>query len=231
MDGTQVVERNGFIKANGMKFPKDGRVLTGRIRGLLKEGTYKSKEAKNLLRVVRDDDVVVELGAGLGYTSTLLATKRKIQHIHTFEADPSLTSYIQSVHAANGVENATVTNAVLGKRKGSADFYVRKNFLASSTMELTGSTVIATEKVDIVNAKTVMKDLKPTVLVCDLKGGEAELIPELDLTTLRAAVIELHPQTIGPDGVNRVFKAFMDAGLAYYARGSSAKVVAFRRAW
>jgi hypothetical protein len=53
----------------------------------------------------------------------------------------------------------------------------------------------------------------------------------MDLTGLRAAVIETHPQWIGPEGMNIVFNAFMQAGLAYYARGSSGKVVSFRRNW
>lgn len=231
MDGSQVIEATGFIKANGMKFPKDGALLKRRMRGLLKDGTYKAKEGKNLLKVVRDDDVVVELGAGLGYTSTLIATKRKIKRLHAFEADPTLVPYIEAVHLANGVENASVTHAIWGKRKGSTDFFVRKNFLTSSTTTLEGSKVTSTEKVDVLNAKTMMSELTPTVLVCDLKGGEAELIPELDLKSLRAAFVEFHPHIIGPEGVNMVFKAFMDAGLAYYARASSSKAVAFRRTW
>ena len=61
--------------------------------------------------------------------------------------------------------------------------------------------------------------------------NEAELLPEMDLTGLRAAVIELHPQWIGPEGVNAVFGALMGAGLAYYPKLSTQKVVTFRRAW
>jgi len=231
MDGSQVIEPKGFIKVNGVKFPKDGTIVTGRVRGLLRNGGYEGKEAQNLLRVVREDDVVIELGAGIGFTSTLLANKRKIQHIHAYEGNPALIPYIQSVYAANGVENATVTNAVLGKRKGSVDFFVRRNILASSLQEIEGTNVTSTPKVDVLNAKAVFKDINPTVLICDIEGGEADLIPSLDLSQLRAAVIGLHPQWIGPHGVNAVFKAMMDAGMAYYARGSSSKTVAFRRSW
>ena len=65
----------------------------------------------------------------------------------------------------------------------------------------------------------------------DIEGAEASLLPMLDLTGLRGVMIELHPQYIGPLGVNAVFRAMMDAGLAYYARGSTQKVVCFRRNW
>ena len=79
--------------------------------------------------------------------------------------------------------------------------------------------------------KRVWKELKPNLLICDIEGAEVDLIPKLDLSQLRAAIIELHPQWIGTTGVNKVFQAFMDVGLAYYHRGSTNKVVAFRKFW
>ena len=82
--------------------------------------------------MVREDDVVVELGAGIGFMSTLVATKRKIKAVHAFEANPQLIPYIASVHAANGVKNAHVTNAILGPEAGSVPFYIREKFIASS---------------------------------------------------------------------------------------------------
>lgn len=57
------------------------------------------------------------------------------------------------------------------------------------------------------------------------------MIPDLDLSGLRAAVVKLHPKWIGPEGVNAVFAAMMEAGLNYNARGSNGKVVSFRRTW
>ena len=53
----------------------------------------------------------------------------------------------------------------------------------------------------------------------------------IDLSGLRAAIVETHPQWIGPEGINKVMRAFMDAGLAYYHRGSHGKVLAFRSEW
>lgn len=220
-----------YITSHGMRFPKDGKFITGQTRGSLKRQTYEAAETKCVLKVVRDEDVVIELGAGIGYMSTLVATRRKIRSVYAFEANPHLIPYIQTVHDANGVKNAHVVNAILGTRKGSADFYVRRNFIASSLDPETRGNILSTEKIKVLNARSVFEEIKPTVLICDIEGAELDLIPQLDLTGLRAAVIELHPQWIGPDGVNTVFRAFMDAGLAYYARGSNKKVVSFKRSW
>lgn len=236
MDGTTTApaktrKRSPFVKSRGMKFPKDGHFIRGKLRGALRDGLYEAKETAAVLSVVRDGDTVIELGAGIGYMSTLLATQRKLNAVHAFEANPNLIPYIRSVHEANNVTNAHVTNAILGKRKGSTEFYVRRNLLGSSMTLHEGETAAKAVKVDVLNGTQVFKETGANVLICDIEGAEAELLPTLDLSGLRAAVIELHPQWIGPEGVNKVFSAFIAAGMAYYARGSNKKVVSFRRNW
>lgn len=220
-----------FVMSRGMRFPRHPDIIRGRVRKLLRTNQYEARESDAALRVVKEGDVVMELGGGIGYMSTLVASKRRIASVHSFEANPHLIPYIQTVHAANGVENAHVTNAILGPRKGSVDFYVRDSLLGSSMQVLEGEVAPPATKVDVLNANTVMKDIKPTVLICDIEGAEADLIPQMDLSGLRAAILETHPQWIGPEGINKIFKAFMDAGLAYYHRGSQGKVVCFRTDW
>ncbi|MDQ7071584.1 MAG: FkbM family methyltransferase [Rhodobacterales bacterium] len=220
-----------FIKSRGMKFPKNSDFITGPIRGALRAGNYEQRETETVLKVVQKDDVVIELGAGIGYMSTLVATKRQVKSVHAFEANPHLISYIKDVHKANDVENVTVTNAILGPRKGQVDFFVRKNFIGSSMQEVKGTNVVSVEKIEVLNANSVFKKIKPTVLICDIEGAEADLFPALDLTGLRAAIVELHPQWIGQKGVQAVFDAMHKAGLTYWPRGSDAKVVTFRNDW
>lgn len=220
-----------FIRCRGMRFPKAPRIIQGKVRRLLRTNGYEAKETEAALRVVRAGDTVVELGGGIGYMSTLVATKRAIKAVHVFEANPNLIPYIRSVHAANGVTNAHVTNAILGPRKGSVDFYVRDPMLGSSMQVLEGEVDPPSVKVDVLNAKHALKEIGANVLICDIEGAEVDLIPAMDLSGLRAAIIETHPQWIGPEGINRVMRAFMDAGLAYYHRGSHGKVLAFRTEW
>lgn len=221
----------GFIRSRGMRFPKDPQIIQGKVRRLLRTNGYEAKETEAALRVVREGDTVVELGGGIGYMSTLVATKRAIKAVHVFEANPDLIPYIHSVHAANGVTNAHVTNAILGPRKGSVDFYVREPLLGSSMQVLEGEVDPPSVKVDVLNAKQTLKEISANVLICDIEGAEADLIPAMDLSGLRAAIVETHPQWIGPEGINKVMRAFMDAGLAYYHRGSHGKVLAFRTDW
>ena len=230
MDGT-LDNAQGFIRSRGMRYTKNPDVNKGRVRKLLRQNAYEEKETNAALRVVREGDVVIELGGGIGYMSALVATKRAIKSVHSFEANPHLIPYIREVHAANGVTNAEVSNAILGPRMGSADFYVRDPMLGSSLEVLEGEVDPLSVKVDVLNAEGVFKDIRPNVLICDIEGAEVDLIPQLPLKGLRAAIIETHPQWIGPAGINKVMQAFMDAGLAYYHRGSQGKVLCFRTDW
>lgn len=235
MDGSDSIYKgtmgDRFITSRRLKFPKHPGIIKGRLRGSLRQGNYEKREADAVLRVIREGDKVIELGGGIGFMSAHIAKSRNIKEINTFEANPHLIPYIQSVHEANEIETATVHNAILGKRKGTVPFFVRQNLLASSMDDRDGTNVLSTEEIEVRSANGVMRSLKPDVLVCDIEGAEATLIPHMNLSSLRAAVIELHPQWIGPEGVNAVFSAFMNAGLAYFAKGSTNKVVSFRRAW
>lgn len=224
-----------FIRSHGLKFPYNPDIITGRIRRLLHKDGYEKKEFEAIRALISPEDTVLELGAGIGFMSTAAAKLCGAKSVATFEANPSLVPYIRSVHDANGVKNVTVHNALLAPRKSNpVDFYVRKNLLASSMEPMQGDKdggVVSVEKVEVQNINTVLKDLAPSVLICDIEGGEAALLPGAKLDCLRLAIVELHPQWIGQSGVQKVFDTMHSAGLTYFPKRSNGKVVTFRKGW
>ena len=222
------------IRSNGMRFPLDSAILSAKQRRLLRANSYEEKEYAAVMALARPEDVVIELGAGIGYMSTAAAVKRQVKAVHTFEANPRLIPYIRAVHDMNGASQVVLRNAVLGTRAGTAPFFIRAEFPDSSLTENPEGAVsatIAVEQVEVLDIARTFRDIAPTLLICDIEGAEADLIPAADLSTLRAAVVELHPQWIGPAGVGAVFGAMARAGLVYYPRTSMKKVVTFRRDW
>jgi len=235
MNGPQDTDdKPKFIRSRGLKFPYDPRVINRKRRRLLHDDAYEQKESEAVLRQIRPQDMVLELGAGMGYMSTLMAKKLGVKQVHAFEANPAMIPYIRSVHAANGVENVTVHNALLGAEDGAVTFYVRGDFVASSMEDNLGDKhggVIARETVPVRPVSQVMEEIQPTALVCDIEGAEADLLPLMDLGGVRVAIVELHPQVFGQAGTAKVFAAMAAAGLTYFPRTSNAKVVTFRRDW
>lgn len=223
-----------IIRSRGIEMPLDKDLLAPRVRQALRKDTYEGFEADAILKIAREGDTVIELGAGIGYISTLIGVHKPVKAIHAFEANPRLIDYIHRTHALNGVTCATVHNALLVPRKGPPrDFYVRRNFLASSLDpgEADTGELLSVEKVETRNISTTFRELQPDVLVCDIEGAEAEIFPALKYEGLRAAVIELHPQNVGAPGIRAVFDAMHALGLAFYPRWSHRKVAVFRREW
>ena len=222
------------IVSRGIRMPKHKQITRPRIRQALRSGGYEGFEADAVAKIARDGDTVLELGAGIGFISTLIGATRPVKAIHSFEANPYLIDYIRSAHALNGVTTATVHNVLLAPQAGPPrDFYCRRNFLASSLSPETGPEdgILSVEKIEVRGVNDAFAEIRPDVLVCDIEGGEVELLPALDYDGLRAAVIELHPQWIKAEGIRAVFDAMHRAGLAYYPRWSHRKVVVFRREW
>lgn len=224
-----------FLTIHGLRFPDDPDVLRGRVRGLLRKGQYELKEFEAVQALANADDVVLELGGGIGFLSTVAARLGGVKSVHSYEANPALIPYIHAVHQANGVTNAHVTNAVLSAAQpGTTNFYVRRNLLASSLDPMQGKNdggVVAVEQVPVENIAIAVKTIRPSVLVCDIEGAEADILPHADLSGLRCAIVELHPQWIGQSGVQAVFDAMSAAGLTYFPNRSNRKVVTFRKGW
>ncbi|MGB0912206.1 MAG: FkbM family methyltransferase [Phaeobacter italicus] len=156
---------------------------------------------------------------------------RKMLRAGTYEANPHLIPYIRRVHAANGVTNAYLTHAVLAPKAGKQTFYVRENFLASSLSAMEDEPHQEEVEVPALDMNAVIADLKPSVLICDIEGAEADLLPQMDLSGLRAVLIETHPQWIGKEGIRRLFACLDAAGLVFYPRWSHGKVAVFRSDW
>ena len=223
----------GFIRSRGMRVPRHPGITTGRIRAALRAETFERKECEAVMRVVQKGDRVLELGGGIGYVSTLIATQRQARRLVSYEANPALIPHIRRMHATNDAERIELRNALLTPEGGAPlPFYLRKNILSSSldgTVDpgaITGTVEVARQAIG-----PVLEEVRPEVLICDIEGGEAELLPAGDWSSLRAAVIELHPQWIGQSGVQAVFDAMQGAGLSYFPRASHGKVVTFRRGW
>ena len=99
------------------------------LRRILYSERYERSESRCAVVALSPDDVVLEVGSGLGYLSTICALRLGSERVHTYEADPGLIPRIRRHHALNGVA-PEVHNAMLAGSTGSASFFVAAWFLA-----------------------------------------------------------------------------------------------------
>ena len=212
------------IDSKGIRVPFVPAIITPRIERPLRSGRYEGGEAAALRAILRAGDRVLELGAGLGVLSTVAAQAAGVECVTAIEANPDLIPIIRETHRLNGVTTVDLRGGVVTAEPGAdLPFYIRSDFWASS-MEPGSRPFVRKADVPRFPLPGLIADLRPTVIVCDIEGGELGLFDGADLSGVRAVVMELHPGVYGAEGQARVIAALARQGL-HPAQGNADSTV------
>jgi len=209
-----MLEYSEVIETQGIAVPFDPRIITPKIERPMRKGRYEGGECAALRMVLRSGDRVLELGAGLGLCSTVAAQVEGVETVVAIEANPELLPLIRETHRLNGVvDKVDLRNGVaVPTGGGEVPFYVRPDFWASS-MEAGSRGYSRVEILPALGLDRLLAELHPTVIVCDIEGGELGLFDKVDLAGVRNLVLELHPKVYGTDGMARIGCALAAQGL------------------
>lgn len=203
------------------------------IQKKIKDGRYEKHEARTIPKLMVDDEILLELGAGVGVISTLGWLSGKVREAHCFEADPRLIPLIKETHAQNGVK-AFVYNQILSSDEkqissGSMDFHIREHFYGNSTIDSVGRDIKQTVKVPVVSLASAIERIQPTVIACDIEGGELGLFDDVEMPSVKAVMLETHQAALKGSGMRQVFHEMHKADFHYDERYSSGSVSVFSR--
>jgi FkbM family methyltransferase len=202
------------IISNGVMVPFVPEIISPKIERPLRQNRYEARECAAVRRMLQPGDRILELGAGVGLLSTVAGQVRGINSVTTVEANPGLIPLIRETHRVNGVGNITLINGVASAEDGpEIDFYLRPDFWASS-MEPHSRPYHSVAKLPRIGVRNLVEELRPTVIICDIEGGELDLFDAIDLSSVRALVIELHPKVYGKAGLERIGRTLKAQGLA-----------------
>lgn len=172
-------------------------------------GRYEAGERELLRTALNDDDVVMELGTGIGVLATLCARRVGSHRMYTFEANPGLMGVARETFDLNGVA-PTIENRILGATPGTREFFLEKHFWSSSTVRRSkDAQAVSVPQTPLSEA---IGRCRPTFLIVDIEGGEIEVLPQIVASGVGKVLIELHPHVVGADAVARARQAFADAG-------------------
>ncbi len=219
-----------IVNIQGVRVPIDPRLMSEMMQKVIRSGRYEGSEAARIPMLVEAGERVLEIGGGIGFLSTLIAKENKAETIVVFEANPGLIELIETTHRLNGVQAIVRNEIIMGRKTGDTlPFYLHQHFWASSMMWVKKRHCIGVVQIPQVAFAEVLRDYAPTLLVVDIEGGEFSLFDNVDLTTVRKALIEVHEKVIGGAGVKSVFDFFSAQGFYYDPLGSEGRVVLFRR--
>lgn len=200
------------VRFDGITFAKRPGLFTPRILKSMGLGRYEVAELRLATRSLRPGERVLDIGAGIGFLSTRLAQHDDVAAVLSVEANPALIDVIADTAARNGVaDKAQCLHGILSGTpdQPEADFFIRKNFWASS-LSGEGKAYVDQVKVPVHDLNTVIADFQPTLLICDIEGGEADLFAAMTPGTIDRIVVETHPGIYGAAGLAHVFRALLD---------------------
>ncbi len=179
--------KEGCIKVHRMHVAKVGWE-SPQIEWVMANGGYETAEYQALKTLLRLSDRVLELGAGVGFLAAYCAERLGDDtKVLAVEADPSMHESICATFEANGVKPGLVMAAVSATGEprvlqSASDFWSTKT---ASPGQGLGTLV------DGVALSALVARHKPTVIICDIEGGETDLAGA-DLPGVRAVLIEVH---------------------------------------
>lgn len=194
---------------------------------------HEAKERHIIEQRLRPDDIVLELGSGMGIVTISCCQIAGSERVHTFEANPKMEATLRRNFALNGV-TPHLQMAMISSAEGTDQFHVSDKFLLSSRYE--SATRISSAKVECTTVPTVslqrvLREVQPTFLVVDIEGGELELLNEgIDLSSVQRICIEVHPAIIGDEQAGRLIENLIQRGFWLSMEWSNGIVLYFERA-
>jgi FkbM family methyltransferase len=208
-----MLEYAEVIETLGIKVPFVPAIITPKIERPMRNNRYEGGEAATLRRVLRPGDRVLELGAGVGLLSSISAGVDGVEQVVAIEANPDLIPLIRETHRLNGITNVDLRNGIAAKMNGDrVPFYLRTDFWSSS-MEPHSRPFAREVSLPSFGIGSLIAELQPTIIVCDIEGGEDGLFDDADLTSVRAIVMELHPKVYGEPQRDRILAVLAAKGL------------------
>lgn len=167
-------------------------LCSGRVRRSIYAELYESSEVKAVRKFVGRDDLVLEAGTSLGYLSLVIASIVGSDRLHTVEGNSDLLPHVEANFRLNGLPLPHIHRGLVCAAGGATRaFNVSREIWSSSVLDR-GDTA----KVDMVpclGLDEMLAETGATVFVCDIEGGEAELIEECRFSGLATVIMELHP--------------------------------------
>ena len=118
------------VEVSGVRL-RLGEHFTQNITERILSGNYEQDEMRGLSAILAPTDVVMEIGAGICFSSSHCAKVVGSENIYAFEANPELEAVIRDTYELNGV-SPHLEICVLAHQGGERTFYLEESFLTSS---------------------------------------------------------------------------------------------------
>ncbi len=214
----------------------DTAAYSAPLQQALTEGYYEARELNVLQVALRPDDRVLEVGTAIGTMAMAAAAVVGAAAVRSFDANPAMVADAQRNFEANGLHGIGAAVGVLRNRgrwvaaETTVDFFVSRDFWYSRLFAAaTDADIIRVEQVPLRCLEDEIAAHAATVLVCDIEGGEADLLMGADLAGLRLIIMETHYWAGGRGRIDAMVKYLQDQGFSLNLELTAAHILVLDR--
>lgn len=219
------------VELSGVRVRLRRNAYSPKIVAALVAGTYESGERHVLPHLLAPGDRVIEVGGAIGCVTMVAAKIVGADNVRSYEANPALVEDAKVNFKTNDlridVRNSVLKNRVCWAGAGtSVAFHVNADYWASSLVAIPGT--IETIAVPTVCFEHEAREFGANALVCDIEGGETELLELADLTGFDKILMEVHYWS-GREAINRMVRKLIFDGFSINFDISFGSIVSMHR--
>ncbi|MGQ9721539.1 MAG: FkbM family methyltransferase, partial [Candidatus Jordarchaeum sp.] len=172
---------------------------------------YKIREplsTQMMKRIIKDDDVIIDIGANLGYYALLEAKFARNGKVFAIEPVPSNVDLLIKNTKLNKYSNIKIFQYAIGDKNGKEKMYISNKSNWASLTKISDTNIINVLDVPVITLDTFVKrfvDKYPTLVRMDVEGYEYNIIKGakklLESNKPLRLFIEFHPHLISKDKI------------------------------
>ncbi len=221
-----------IFTVQGVRLSLPDSLATPGLVEKLEDQSYEADEGNAARRCVRPGFRVLELGAGLGFVTTICALQAGAENVLSVEANPALLPVIEGNLKLNDQKGVTLLHAaVTGHAEEGATAPFRLGAALTSSRLAKTPRVSGTVDVPLIPIADLIRSQRPNVVIMDVEGAEAHLFERPWKCPLRYLVLELHPKQYPPRVIKKIVDWASAMNMTYDPGLSRGKTLGFRRVW
>lgn len=204
-----------------------GSVIEEKIR----RGVYEHKESEAARKRLRAGMPVLEIGAGLGFVTSVCAAVAGPENVVSVEANPRMLDPIRRNLTLNGAEQVTLLHGAVvpeDYEEGDVPFHPGKLFWGGSIAE-EGRNPKDLVSVPALRIDDLLSTHRPKFVMMDIEGAEQYLFDSRWPRFVRFVVLELHPSKYADNVIHKIVRCMAKSGLTYDPVCSDGRTLGFKR--
>jgi FkbM family methyltransferase len=205
------------------------------VKSSLESGDYERLERRFVGLFVRPGDRVLELGTAVGVVAMSAAAVVGAENVRTFDANPEIIADAKANFARNGLGGVDARHGLMVNRACYApgrvvNFGLAREFWASHQTSHMGGGIERIVSAPVFCLEDEIAAFGANVLICDIEGGEVDLLSDADLSGLRLIILDTHYWAQGEEAIDEMVRRLILAGFSPHLLESRHGVLALRRA-